>query len=220
MVSQMELPLFPLKTVLFPRSQLPLNIFEERYKLMIGGCLESKGEFGVALIRSGKEAGGPAEPFKIGTTARIIRSKTTKDGRLNIVCVGQRRFRIVSLHHDRPYLIGKVDPLDSDREDETALSQLTKIAAALFGQYFQLCLSLSNQWTRSIDLPSDADALADVIAPKLPVSTAKKQRLLETLSVGRRLDTEIKLLKKGTFQMRQRVAVARALKYNSLAALS
>ena len=100
---------------------------------MIGGCLESQREFGVALIRSGKEAGGPAEPFKIGTTARIIRSKAGKNGRLNIVCVGQRRFRIVSLHHDRPYLVGKVEPIDSDREDETALSQLAKIAAVLFG---------------------------------------------------------------------------------------
>jgi Lon protease-like protein len=53
------LPLFPLNTVLFPGTILPLHVFEERYKQMIGACLEENSRFGVVLIRSGEEVGGP-----------------------------------------------------------------------------------------------------------------------------------------------------------------
>jgi len=67
----MELPLFPLNTVLFPGATLPLHVFEERYKQMINQCLESRSPFGVLLIRSGNEVGTPTEPFEVGTTASI-----------------------------------------------------------------------------------------------------------------------------------------------------
>ena len=69
----MELPLFPLNTVLFPGATLPLHIFEDRYKEMISQCIEEHRPFGVLLIRKGREAGDLAEPFEIGTTAHIAR---------------------------------------------------------------------------------------------------------------------------------------------------
>ena len=65
------LPLFPLNTVLFPNMVLPLHVFEERYKLMINTCLAQDKPFGVVLIYSGTEAGGPAVPHSVGTVARI-----------------------------------------------------------------------------------------------------------------------------------------------------
>ncbi len=68
----MELPLFPLNSVLFPGTTLPLHIFEERYKLMIGRCLESDSPFGVLLIRSGNELGQVAVLFVIGNTDLIV----------------------------------------------------------------------------------------------------------------------------------------------------
>ena len=55
----MEIPLFPLTTVLFPGATIPLHIFEDRYKQMIAMCVEEKRPFGVLLIRSGQEAGAP-----------------------------------------------------------------------------------------------------------------------------------------------------------------
>src|SRR6476646_8248404 len=75
-----EIPLFPLSTVLFPGGTLPLHIFEERYKLMISECMERQAPFEVALIKSGSEVGGPAEPHGVGTTARISRVQELEGG--------------------------------------------------------------------------------------------------------------------------------------------
>src|SRR3712207_3404751 len=102
------LPLFPLRVVLFPGMRLPLHIFEDRYKLMIGTCMVTDRTFGVALIRSGSEVGGPAEVHPIGTTARIVEVERLPEGRLNLVAVGVDRFEIVERYADQPYASGLV----------------------------------------------------------------------------------------------------------------
>ena len=66
-----KLPLFPLQTVLFPGAPILLHIFEERYRLMIGRCLEQNSPFGVVLIRQGTEVDPDAIPYGVGTTAQI-----------------------------------------------------------------------------------------------------------------------------------------------------
>src|SRR5919206_5035298 len=104
-----ELPLFPLHVVLFPGMRLPLHIFEDRYKLMIGTCMVTDETFGVALIRSGQEVGGPAEVFRVGTTARIASMERLPQGRMNLVVVGGERFRIVERLQTQPYLLGSVE---------------------------------------------------------------------------------------------------------------
>ena len=68
----MRLPLFPLHTVLFPEATLALQIFEPRYREMIGRCLAHDEPFGVVLILDGEEVGGPAVPRKVGTEAAIL----------------------------------------------------------------------------------------------------------------------------------------------------
>ena len=88
------MPLFPLRTVLFPGMPLPLRIFEERYKVMIRELLDSGGEFGVLLIREGNEVGGGARPYDVGTLARIEESAETEGGRYVIEARGTRRFRL------------------------------------------------------------------------------------------------------------------------------
>jgi len=103
------LPLFPLHTVLFPGQLLPLHIFEPRYRLMVTECLAGQSTFGVVLIQEGAEVGDEATPFDVGTTARIEQVNRLDDGRFNILCVGQARFRVLSLRHNRPYLSGDVD---------------------------------------------------------------------------------------------------------------
>ena len=114
-IDTIELPLFPLNTVLFPGQVLPLHIFEERYRLMIRRCLAEDAPFGVALIQTGAEVGAAAEPHTVGTVARIIESSHLPDGTMNIVTVGTERFRIHRLIHDQPYLRGEVEifPLDA-----------------------------------------------------------------------------------------------------------
>jgi Lon protease-like protein len=92
------LPLFPLPLVLLPATAVPLHIFEDRYKQMMGELGRSGGEFGMVLAKDGGIV-------SIGCTAVVERVlKRYPDGRMDIVVVGRRRFRIESLNEDKPYL--------------------------------------------------------------------------------------------------------------------
>ena len=215
----MELPLFPLNTVLFPGATLPIHVFEERYKLLISHCLERRQPFGVVLIRSGNEVGGPAQPFDIGTTARIVYVQEMAEGRLNVISVGDRRLRILRLLHQQPYLAGEVELLQCD-EGDGQLADLAATVAALFGEYYRLTLALSDQWARSVGLPQGAGPLSDFVASRLPVSVWVKQRLLETLSVQGRLEQEVDILGEAIRALTQRLAAARSLKHHSLSTLN
>lgn len=188
------LPLFPLRTVLFPGMALPLHIFEERYRLMIARCMEEHSPFGVVLIRSGEEVGGAANPHDIGTTARIVSVQRLEDGRMNVVALGEQRFRILQLDNSEPYLMGEVEYLQSEETDAAPLREEAPRVAALFGERHRLSLAVTGQWIRSIDLPSDPDTLADFVAYQLELPVTAKQELLEMLSVLARLRCETKLL--------------------------
>src|SRR5689334_22045857 len=104
-------PLFPLGLVLIPRELVPLHIFEERYKLMIGECLEQQTEFGIVWLSD--------DGLKdIGCGARIERVlERFEDGRLNILVEGTAPFRLVRRIDDLPYPAGDVQPLADDPED-------------------------------------------------------------------------------------------------------
>ena len=91
--SDRVLPLFPLdQVVLYPGMSLPLRIFEERYKVMIGACQVTDRLFGVLLIRAGREVGAPATPERVGCTARMQRIERLPDGQMLILTVGEQRF--------------------------------------------------------------------------------------------------------------------------------
>src|SRR5579871_3645715 len=103
-----RIPLFPLNVVLLPGTRLPLHIFEERYKLMIGRCIDQQTPFGIILaVRDGIAA--------IGCTAHVVRvAKTYDDGRMDILTAGQTAYRVQELHNDQPYLEGDVELLEDD----------------------------------------------------------------------------------------------------------
>jgi Lon protease-like protein len=216
----MELPLFPLNTVLFPGATLPLLIFEERYKLMIGRCLERNEVFGVVLIRSGQEVGGPAEPFEVGTTARITRSFTQDDGRIQILTVGERRFRILRTYHHEPYLTGEVEFLADEDTDAPGLEETAARVRELFGEYSRLTLALNNEWTRQVGMPHRPAALANFVGGRLAVDMRTRQRLLEESSVPRRLALEERLLDNALVLLRARLEAARRLRFGSSSALN
>jgi uncharacterized protein len=88
-----ELPLFPLNTVLFPGGPLSLRIFERRYLDLVRRCLKEQATFGVVLILEGAEAGPVSAIATTGTTARLVDFEALPDGLLGVVCVGERRFR-------------------------------------------------------------------------------------------------------------------------------
>jgi len=105
------LPLFPLQVVLLPGSQLPLHIFEDRYKEMIGEVLRDKLEFGVVLAN-------PKGIVNTGCSATVDRVlKEYPDGRLDILTRGQRRFEILLLNEERSFLRGAVEFFDDDEPD-------------------------------------------------------------------------------------------------------
>jgi Lon protease-like protein len=117
------LPLFPLNAVLFPRTHLPLHIFEERYKQLINECLERRSEFGVVLAA---EDG----VVQTGCTAVVERvARRYPDGRMDILVIGVRRFEIESLDTEKPYLRGRVR-FFNDEETETVSERLKELAVA------------------------------------------------------------------------------------------
>ncbi len=189
-----HIPLFPLNSVLFPKQALPLHIFEERYKLMIGRCIDEKEPFGVVLIKSGEEAGGDAEPYDVGTTALVARVQRLPDGRMNLINLGRRRFRILELDRSEEYLSAEVEFLENTgaagEEVETSAVRI----AALFAEQYRLVMAISSQWTREVNIPGAPAALADFVASQLDVPNEAKQELLETLSVPARLAHEEELL--------------------------
>ena len=109
-----EIPLFPLRSVLCPGVALPLHIFEERYRLMVNRCIERGEPFGVVLLREGSDVGPMrGQVASVGTTAAIRRAGTYPDGRLDILTVGEQRFRLEGVDNvSEPYLVGKVSLLD------------------------------------------------------------------------------------------------------------
>ena len=106
------MPIFPLRTVLFPGGILPLRIFEPRYVDMVRWCMREGAPFGVVLLRQGSEvndprdsAGAERELFKLGTEAQIIDFNQADNGLLGIVAQGGRKFAIADTQTQKDGLL-------------------------------------------------------------------------------------------------------------------
>jgi Lon protease-like protein len=135
-----RIPLFPLRSVLCPGVALPLHIFEDRYRLMIGRCIQRGEPFGVVLIREGREV-GPLDGSiaAIGTTAAIREAGRYPDGRYEILTVGQQRFQLESVDADsEPYLVGQVSFLEEPIGVEHEARQHAEQVGERFLEYLQL----------------------------------------------------------------------------------
>lgn len=111
----MEIPLFPLGTVLFPGGVLPLRVFETRYVDMTRQCMKSGAPFGVCLIREGREVGSPAVPEEIGCLARIDQWDMAQLGVIDLRTVGAERFRVSSTRSNSQGLVlGEIELLPEE----------------------------------------------------------------------------------------------------------
>ncbi|HEX8465016.1 MAG TPA: LON peptidase substrate-binding domain-containing protein [Abditibacterium sp.] len=198
-----ELPLFPLNVVLFPGMPLPLHIFEPRYRLMIGRCLEADRAFGVAQIADGSEGASGTVPQSVGTVAEIIEVAPFADGRMNLQTVGTRRFEILSIRETDDYLIGTCEWLEDDPEldDLWGIAHQTR---RILSRYFD---SLSQNTELSADLgaldvPQDPFALSMFIGAILSLPSDQKQQLLEMTSTRQRLELEEFLLERADLVQR------------------
>ena len=199
------LPLFPLNTVLFPGSALPLQIFEERYKRMMQDCLDSDSNFGVVLIKSGAEVGEPAVPHSTGTVAHIVQVSRVEGGRMFISVAGRQRFAIKEITQHQPYMGAQVELLHDEPDEDIPPTEMQAIREVV-NEHVRLSLGLRGGWVREARAPSDPAALSYFIAGLLPIGLPEKQSLLEEPTASRRLEAELDLLRREIEPMRRRVS--------------
>jgi len=177
-------PLFPLNTVLFPGGYLSLRIFEARYLDLVRHCTRTDSPFGVVLIESGPEAGGPAFPLPVGTSARIIDFSTLPDGLLGITVLGERRFHCARTTIE-PNGLRRADidwrALDDDIElpPEHSLFELLLRRLAESGDDL-----LREAPKAKFD---DAAWVAFRLAERLPLTMQERYAMLDTDSIDTRL---------------------------------
>jgi len=175
-----ELPLFPLNSVLFPGLALHLHIFEERYKRMIEYCIAQDQSFGVVLIKRGMEASGPlAEPHSIGCSARIHNIQKLDQGKMNIIIIGEERFKILDIDQiSHPYLLGRIAPFPMrsvfSEGEEVLNSQLMDLSR----QYIQILEKAGEVQIDAKNLPTDPVQLNYLMAAILQIPQMEKQELL------------------------------------------
>jgi len=177
-----QVPLFPLNTVLFPGGPLPLRIFEPRYLTMVSDCVQNDAPFGVLLIKEGGET-GPATTYEVGTLARISDWYQGSDGVLGVTAVGEHRFRVVSSFREASGLnVGSIEILS----DEPAMPlpheyrAMPDILAGVLDDLGRLYESLE----RHMD---DASWVTSRFVEILPLELEDKQLCLESNDPAERL---------------------------------
>jgi Lon protease-like protein len=168
-------PLFPLGLVLIPHELVPLHIFEERYKLMIGECIEEEREFGIVWLSDD----GLKE---IGCSARISRVlERFEDGRMNVLVEGSSPFRLLRRIEDLPYPAGDVELLEDAADDSEVAGDAAETARR---RYADLVAEVTDDRPEPGDL-AKLDAYG--MAATLDVALEAKQMLLELRSERGRL---------------------------------
>ena len=174
-VETLRLPLFPLNTVLFPGSLLPLKVFEQRYLDMAAAAMKENSPFGICLIAQGSETGNAAEPHPVGTLATIANWEMEQLGILMITVQGGRRFRIIESEVRADNLrVANVELLA-----ETAHVPLPVERQRLLPLLRRVVGDLGNERIPEPHRYDDAEWVGYRITEFLPVQSLAKQKLLE-----------------------------------------
>ncbi|MGD0007307.1 MAG: LON peptidase substrate-binding domain-containing protein [Terriglobia bacterium] len=182
-MEEILLPLFPLELVLLPEEPLPLHIFEERYREMIGECLRAKTsgfgrqDFGVVLAKG-------QEISNVGCSAQIVTvTRKYDDGRMDILTVGKRRFEILLTNEEKSYLRASVEFFDDEGPDTPGETEAEN-AVRLFREIMRRLHQASEM---PIHLPQPYRYLSFRLAASLPLALEFKQRLLSLRNEPERL---------------------------------
>src|SRR6185369_12020592 len=184
-----EIPIFPLATVLFPGSVLPLHIFEERYKQMMRYAIENGGVFGMAY-RSDAAIGRESLPEigSIGCVAKMHAVVPLDGGRMNVISTGVIRYRVLGWRQLTPFILARIEPVSDDLEPGEDLTRIYEDTVTVCRRFLEAAQALdepnapSNQ-----DLPDDPEAFSLLVASALPIENDVKQTLLEMTSTRLRL---------------------------------
>lgn len=179
-----ELPLFPLSSVLFPGGRLQLRIFEPRYLDLVRECSRYGTGFGVCLILEGQEVGEPALPAAIGTVARISDFHRGEDGLLGIVAEGSQRFRVARSRARADGLLrgeAEIWPVEPELPVPVEFALLQSILE-------RLVETMAPHWRHAPrSAYDDASWLGFRLAELLPLDVAEQQHMLELADPLQRL---------------------------------
>jgi len=172
----MQMPIFPLGTVLFPGGVLPLRIFEQRYLEMTKACLRDGSGFGVCLIREGREVGSTAVPAQIGCIARIREWDMPQLGIFTLIAEGTERFRLGDRQVDRRGLtLGEIEPLPELSAPAQPPDELEACASLLRS----IAERIGEDKLPSAPRYDDPAWVAYRLAEFMPLDPGARQRLLE-----------------------------------------
>jgi Lon protease-like protein len=190
-----RIPLFPLNVVLLPGAELPLHIFEPRYRTMVKDCLAEKSEFGMLLSM-------PKGLARVGCTAEILNVvKRYNDGRMDILAVGRAPFRVLDLFQDHALLEGQVDYLE-DRE----AAPLPRVQRELI-ELFEACHTLIfDDYPKNLQGGPPED-LSYLVAAALPMELLWKQQILELRCEADRQERLVTYLREWAPHLQKREAV-------------
>ncbi|NYI07128.1 LON peptidase substrate-binding domain-containing protein [Allostreptomyces psammosilenae] len=217
-----RLALFPLSTVLYPGLVLPLHVFEERYRALVGDLLQvpedAPRRFGVVTLRAGREVApsGPDGPLAKGAAAGLgpdpmeslhpvgcvaevatIQNVDDDHGGYNLVVTGTRRFELKDLDASGAYLVGEVEYLADSEGDDAAV--LAGGVAEAFRTYQQRLAGVRQLSLAALqEIPSEPAVLSYLVATATVLDLAEKQRLLAESDAAERLRQELALLRRET----------------------
>ncbi len=176
----LELPIFELPLVLLPGELLPLHIFEDRYKRMVGRCLEDGEPFGIVF----RDGDGSAR--RIGCEARVTEvTERFDDGRLNIIVTGERPFRVLDRFEAPDYPAGEVEPVEAEDGGEAPAGDGASAASRARDAFAELVRRVGGEDPERAELEA-LDSYGIAARVELPADT--KQRLLELRSEPARME--------------------------------
>jgi Lon protease-like protein len=186
-----RLSIFPLgRAILFPRMQLPLHIFEPRYRAMVSDAMARDQRIGMIQPRA---SGEPPPLFQVGCIGRIADIQAMEDGRFNIVLEGEARFRIVrELEVSTPFRQVQALPMTAEEDDPGILASGERAALEMEARTFADRLGYNVDWDSIARL--DDETLVNAIAQVAPFDIAAKQALLEADQLGERSEMLVQLM--------------------------
>ncbi len=206
-----DLPVMPLNSVLFPGAPTTLYIHEERYQRMLEEVSDDEGYFGVALLRAGKEVGGPGIPHDVGTIARISECAELPDGSSMVLAVGGPRFRIRAILSAMPVVRADVELIDDRPRDDGQSAVGADVARSELRELMSLVRRTIGAENTNVDVPEDPASLSWAIAANLQMELSQQQEILEMQSPGERLTEVLPMLRQEIRHYRVMAAARRKL---------
>ena len=189
----LRVPIFPLAgAILFPRSQLPLHIFEPRYREMVRDAIDGAGQ--IAMIQPHRlDDDNQAPLYQVGCVGEVVGVEELEDGRFNIVLLGSNRFRLVrEADIDALYRCADVDIEACDDNEPPPLALIQRAEVEREARKLGDALGLAVDWAAVARL--DDEMLVNAIAQVAPFDVGAKQALLEESGLDARADLLVQLM--------------------------